>query len=159
MKNRGIVEGEFTWYPHQEIESRFGGSRPPSKPELRKPLLWLARDGNDLYFVNISGETLDSVIADSGGFQTADDTVISVTSNTQYEYKNVINNAAVKIEEYDGHYDLDYLLQASILIKSKSLGCIQILSPCEKGGVGETVLLWDTGESGKNVNISPVPQD
>ena len=48
-------------------------------------------------------------------------------------------------------FRLDLILFVTITIKSKDLGCINI-TPCgEKGGVRETVLLWDNGEKGKNV--------
>ena len=78
---------------------------------------------------------------------------MTVASNDQYEYKNVRPNSAVKVGEYDGFYDLDYVLQVSLKIQSKSLGCVDVLSPAKKGGVEETVLLWDSNEVGKGVYI------
>ena len=72
--------------------------------------------------------------------------MVSVSSDNGYEYKEIIVGDAVKVEEYDGFYDLDYVLQVVIRLKSRKLGSIEIISPAEKGGVGETVLLWDTGE-------------
>ena len=153
-KEHKIVENKFTWVPLDKRASRFGGGlTPPRKAELRRPLFWLARDGGELFFVNSSKDTLDFVIAESGGFQTIDDDVMTVGSKEKYEYKNVMPNHAVKVEEYDGFYDLDYLLQVSMRIKSKSTGCIEIISPPEKGGLEETVLLWNTKENGKNVSI------
>ena len=96
---------------------------PPRKPEIRLPTLWLARDGNELYLVNASEETLDTVIAEGGGCLTADDDVLTVSSEENYQYENVPPNAAVKIEEYDGYFDLDFLLQVSVIVKSATLGC------------------------------------
>jgi hypothetical protein len=115
----------------------------------------LVRDGGELYLVNSSVETLDEVSAESGGFQTVDDDVVSITSNDGYTYKNVKPNFAVKIEEYDGYNDLDYILQVVVTIQSTNLGTIEILTLPAKGGVGETVILWDNGEAGENVSISP----
>ena len=151
MKEHKTVENKFIWVPPDKRMSRFGGSVSPRKPETRAPVLWLAREGNELYLVNSSKSTLDLVIADGSGFQTVDDEVIKVNNTEKYEYTNVKPNNAVKIEEYDGFYDLDLILFVTIMIKSKDLGCINI-TPCgKKGGVKETVLLWDNGEKGKHV--------
>jgi hypothetical protein len=154
MKEHKTLSNRFEWVPPDKRRSRFGGGPvPPRKPETRVPILWLTRDGNELYLVNLSKEALDSVVVDSGGYLTADDDVVTVGSEAQYHYKDVKPNDAVKVDEYDGYYDLDYVLQVYLTIKSPSLGCIEISSPPEKGGVGETVLLWDSGESGKYVSI------
>lgn len=154
MKEHKIIKGGFTWVPQDKRPSRFGGQMPPRKPETRNPVLWLVRDGNELYLVNSSQETLELVIADSGGFQTVDDDVVSVESKEQYKYTDVNHSDAVKVGEYDEFYDLDYVLQVYLKIKSPSLGCIEVSSPPEKGGPGETVLLWDSGEAGKYVSIN-----
>lgn len=153
MKEHKIIENKFIWVPFERRKSRFGGSIPPRQPENRHPVLWLARDGNEVYLVNSSEEILDFVVAESGGFQTVDEDVMSVASKDKYEYENIKPNTAVKVEEYDGFYDLDYVLQLSLRIQSKKLGCIEITSPAEKGGVEETVLLWNTNENGKYVSI------
>jgi hypothetical protein len=152
MKKHELLKNEFNWVPKDQRSGRFGAS-PPRKPEFRRPLLWLARAGGDLYLVNASGGTLDSVIADMGGFTTADDGVVAVSSNENYEYTNIENGDAVKVDEYDDYYDLDYLLQVVLRVQSPQFGILEILSPIEKGGVGETVLLWDSGERGKHVGI------
>jgi len=154
MKEHKTIKDGFAWLPLDKRKSRFGGTMPPRKAETRNPVLWLARDGNELYLVNNAHETLEYVIADSGGFQTADDDVVTVASKEQYKYRDVNHSDAVKVEEYDGFYDLDYVLQVYLKVKSPSLGCIEVLSPSKKGGVGENVLLWDSGEAGKNVSIN-----
>jgi len=142
MKEHICVESKFKW------ESR--------GHESRTPTLWLARNGGELYFVNESDEILDFVNADSGGFITFDDGVAPVSNKTGYSYIDVKPNEAVKIEEYDGYYDLDYVLQVVMQVKSENLGNIEILSPSQKGGVEETVLLWDSGDTGNNVSIDIV---
>jgi len=147
-----VLENRFKWVPIAERKSKWG-PMPPRKKETRRPLLWLTRDEKELYFVNSSEEILDFVTTGTGGFQTVDDDCITVTAKNNYEYKNVKPNDAVKVEEFDGYYDLDYLLQVSLEVQSKNLGSIEILSPCEKGGVDEAVLLWDNMENGKNVSI------
>jgi hypothetical protein len=140
-------DGGFTWVPPEQR----GG--PPRKVESRRPLLWLARNGGQLYLVNDSGETLDVVIATSGGFFTADELVGTVASESAYRYEHVQPGTAVKVDEYDGFYDLDYVLQVCLTVQSPRLGQLDITSPAEKGGVGETVLLWDSGEAGKHAGI------
>ncbi|GLS84690.1 hypothetical protein [Paraferrimonas haliotis] len=153
MKDHKTIKDGFTWVPIDKRRSQFGGPAPPRTPETRLPILWLARDGGELYLVNNSKEPLEFVTASSGGFQTVDDDVVSVSSSNHYEYKNVMPNEAVKVEEYDGYYDLDYILGVYIKVQSPQLGCLEIASPSAKGGIGETVLLWDSGEAAKNVSI------
>jgi len=149
-----VLQNSFKWVPLDQRKSKFGGPMTPREKESRLPLLWLAREGNKLYLVNSSEETFDFVSAGTGGFQTVDDDCITVAAEKKYEYKNVKPNDAVKVEEFDGYYDLDYLLQVSIRIQSTNLGGIEILTLPKKGGIGETVLLWDTMENGKGVSIN-----
>ena len=145
MKEKTITNG-FVWVPMDKRIGMFGLPMPPRPAETRKPLLWLARKGNELYFVNSTDETIDLILADTGGYQTLDDDVMIISSDGAYEYQNVLPGDAVKVEEFDGFYDLDFVLQVGIKLKSKKLGSIEILTPAKKGGVGETILLWDTGE-------------
>ena len=154
-KQNKVIENNFKGIPIDQRKSKFGGPMSPRPKENRLPILWFAREGKELYLVNSSEEMLDFVAAGIDEFQTVDDDCITVSSENKnkYEYKNVKPNDAVKVEEFDGYYDLDYLLQVSIQIQSKNLGNIEIFSPPEKGGIGEIVLLWDTMEKGKNVSI------
>ncbi|WP_029407280.1 hypothetical protein [Thiomicrorhabdus sp. Milos-T2] len=149
MKTKRIIPNYAPWIP---LDKRI--SFPPRKPELRRPLLWLAREGDELFLVNETDEILDSVIVQKGGFQTVDDEAFTLSSDEFYDYKNVNPHDAVKVDEYDGLYDLDFMIQVHIKVKSRGLGCLEITSPAEKGGVKETVLIWDTNESGKYVNVS-----
>ena len=152
LKHKTIAEYP-EWVPVEDRRSRFGGAMPPRKPERRRPMIWLAREDNEVFLVNATDETFDYVIASSAGFQTVDDDVMNISSENGYEYHDVHPNQAIKVEEYDVHYDLDFVLPIQVHLKSKSLGCLEIRSPAEKGGIGETVLLWNSGEPGKNVYI------
>lgn len=152
MKEHKRIEGKFSWVPMDKRTDRLGLPLPPRKPEKRKPKYWLTRDGGDLYFINNTDEILDLVSTATGGFQTSGDDVMTVGGNG-YIYDNVMPQEAVKIEEFDGFYDLDFVLQVEIHVKSKKEGSLIIKSPPEKGGIGETILLWDTGEEGKFVSI------
>lgn len=66
-KHHKVIENSFKWIPFDKRKSRFGGLVSPRKAELRHPILWLAREGNELYLVNASEEMLDFVGADTGG--------------------------------------------------------------------------------------------
>lgn len=88
---------------------------------MRKPKYWLARDGGELYFINNTEEVLDSVSTSTGGFATFGDDVATVNS-TSYTYEDVLPQETVKIEEYDGYFDLDYVLQVTIHLESKIEG-------------------------------------
>ncbi len=148
------IENKFTWVPIDKRPSRFGGAKTTFiEPEIRNPLLWLVPDGNDFYLVNLSEEILDSVVINSGGFTGGED-VIAIAGIDNYEYKNIKPKTAVKVEEYDNFYDLDNVLQIDLIIKSKSLGCINIKTYPEKGAANEAVILWDTLEYGKKVIIN-----
>ena len=155
QKHKRFVD-EFTWIPIDKRPNPFDlpgwYPRPYRKPELRKPKYWLARNGGELYFVNNTDEVLDFVSTKTGGFLTADDDIVTLGCKG-YSYNEVMPLEAVKIEEFDGYFDLDYVIQVDIFVKSKKEGSLKIQSPAKKGGVGETVLLWDTGEEGKFVSI------
>jgi hypothetical protein len=111
------------------------------------------RDGEELYFVNDSTETLNSVSTCTGGCQTLDDEVMPVSSpDPLYLYKNVKPGEAVKVEHYDPYWDSDYLLQLEVELSSPTHGN-KIFRVLGKGGIDDTVLLWDTGEAGKYVNM------
>ena len=118
--------------------SRFPGPLPPRKPETRIPLFYFDRDGDDVYFVNNSTETLNRVTSNSGGLQTLDDESMSVGGPT-YSYKDVKPREAVKVENYDSFYDPDFLLQLEVEISSITQGA-KIFRVIEKGGVREAVL-------------------
>jgi len=99
--------------------------------------------------VNNSGETLNEVIPQTGGFLTADDEVAPVTSKSQKSYEKVQSGEAIKVDEIDIIYDSDYVLSVSVEIKSQQLVHIEPYTMGEKGGVrGNLVLLWDTMEEG-----------
>lgn len=157
MKEHIIVKDAFKWIPMHKRECKYspGTIRSDLKEDLRIPLLWLTsrKEGSNmhLYLVNSTDEVLDSVVGDCEGFVTEDDASMPVSSNDKYEYKNIEPNSAVLVDVFDMYYDLDYVLYSSVEIKSKKLGHIGFRSPGAKGGITESVLLWNTGEEGKDV--------
>jgi hypothetical protein len=138
---------------HKRVMHEFRWTR----SEMKKPLFYLIRYGEELYFVNDSTETLDSVSTSTGGCQTLDDgdDVMAVSSKKPlYLYENVKPGEAVKVEYYDPYWDCDFLLQIEVNVSSLSQGN-KIFRVSGKGGVASTVLLWDTGEKGKYVDMEP----
>jgi len=137
-----------------KVIEQFPEEAPVDARKGRKGVLWVDknRDG-EIFFVNSSQETLSLVSADSGGFQTCDDTVLPISSTEGYHYRNVIPGSAVKVDAYDDYYDLDYVLQITIRVQSPGLGEVDIVCPPEKGGISTMVLMWDNGELGKYVTI------
>ena len=156
MREHKRISDKFKWIPLDKRTDRFGLRLPPRKAEKRTPKFWLKRSQHELYFVNNSEEILELVDSSTGGFETSDDVTITVTSDG-YHYDNVKPQEAVKIEGFDDYYDLDYVLQVVIVVKSEQEGTLKIKSPPEKGGIKkEVVLLWDTGEAGKFVSIQKI---
>lgn len=153
MREPKTISDYPKWLTREERAGRFASSLPPQEPETRRPWLWIAEEDDEIYLVNATGEPLDLVKADTGGFQTIDDDVAPVSSKTKYEYYDVQPNQAVKVEQYDYIFDSDFVLQTYIEVKSAKLGHLLIATPAEKGGIGETVLLWDSGEPGRHVHI------
>ena len=134
---------------HKRVLNEFKWTR----PEKKNPVFYVIRDGEELYFMNDSTETLNSVSTCTGGCQTLDDEVMPVSSpDPLYLYKNVKPGEAVKVEHYDPYWDSDYLLQLEVELSSPTHGN-KIFRVLGKGGIDDTVLLWDTGEAGKYVNM------
>lgn len=126
MKQHKVLNNKFTWSPQT---SRFPGSPPPYPENDLKPALWLTRSGNDLYLVNSSKTKLEYITADTGGFGSTDDAAFEVTSTPLYSYENVPVGQAVKVDFYDDYYDLDYLLQLKLRLRSPELGTLEIFPP------------------------------
>ena len=70
-------------------------------------------------------------------------------------YQHVPQGAAVKVEEYDDFYDLDLDLGICLEVRTQTLGCMELQTPLSRGGVHETVLLWDNGDVGPGVCRTP----
>ena len=134
---------------HKRVLNEFKWTR----PEKKEPVFYVIRSGEELYFVNDSADTLNSVSTGTGGCQTLDDEVMPVSSpDPLYLYENVKSGEAVKVEHYDPYWDSDYLLQIEVRVSSPTHGN-KIFRVVGKGGIDSTVLLWADGESGKYVHM------
>ena len=143
---------QFKWVP-LHIRSPF----PPKPVDNRMAIFWLARegdrDGGALWFVNESHEVLDYI-------KVRTDAIISVdepqegfaTGIGKYHiFKQVLVGEAIQIEKFDGFYDLDYCFMISVEINAPKYPKTILQTEITKGGVHETVLLWNTVESGKTI--------
>ncbi|MBD1399995.1 hypothetical protein [Pelovirga terrestris] len=144
--------------PIQEHTKRSGVHLSLASYEYRKPLFRLVNlsgqdSGSDLYFVNDSDQTLISVTTATGGFTTADDDVFTLQQGRDPVYREVPPGEGVKVKEFDGYYDLDYLFQARIHIHCPKLGKLEVVSSIEKGSIPDQELLWDTLEPGKHGQV------
>ena len=146
-----VIQDQCQWVPPERRTGRFG-PMPPRKPETRTPVFWLVRQGRGLYLVNASGEHLDEVHASSTGFVSFDEET-ATWQGKGICYRDVPDGAAVKVDEYDDFYDLDYVLGMYLRIRSRRYPALQVACVGEKGGIDEQVLLWSNGDPAKGVQI------
>jgi hypothetical protein len=66
--------------------------------------------------VNETEIPLDVLIVGQGGSATADDAVITVSCD-ENSFKDVIPHEAIKVAEYDGYYDVDFVLGIDLTIE------------------------------------------
>lgn len=115
-----------------------------------KPLLWINRLGDEAYLVNAIDETLKKVEVSSGGFETTDSGPVTASSAQPIIYHDAQPGEAIRVDEYDGYYDLDYLLQMQLISESPSLGRRELLSEASKGGVTIQALLRESESDDTN---------
>lgn len=144
------------WLPPDQKQSRFGGAVSRRASESRRPLFRLVSlpsdNADELFFVNDTDETLAHVAAFTGGFITADDDALSL-EGANLVYHDVCPGEGVKVEAFDGYYDLDYVFQLSFEVACGQ-GTWRILTRAQKGSIAAQELLWDDGSPGRHVNAS-----
>jgi len=124
----------------------------PPRPIKREVVFSLINYNGGLYFVNGSDETLDIVSSESFGFIENS----PLEKNPDFYYESVKPNESIKVEEYDGYYDLDFVLGFSIYIQSKKLGKIKITPPMKKGGVKPQELLFSDMTTPRYVRVEKI---
>ena len=155
MEHSKRLQDAFTWLPPQQRIGRFGFPLARGPIEAKRPVFWLEltrRKEGDLYFINDSPEVLDYVKVEPAGYMTADDDVLTLEAKGT-TYHDVLPREAVRIEAFDGYYDLDMVFQITLEVKSKAHGKIRFRTPPEKGYIPRQELLWDNGEPGKHVAV------
>lgn len=138
---------KFPWVPPHQRLDRFGQPLPPRKPELRKPLYRLERDGSELFFVNDSDQVLATVSAECvATLALGEDQPGQVAvdgAEAARTYHDVQPGEAVKVDEFDPRLDSDFLIQTRIKVISVASGELVFYTPCERGGcAGDIVLSW-----------------
>jgi hypothetical protein len=149
MKDKKRVPNAFEWLPKHKELGNFGFQM-SDKTDDRKPLFRLVNDNDELFFVNDSDEILHFVVSEGGGQITCESDVGAI-SNKVLKYEKVLPDEAIKLDEFDSVLDCDFVLQADVTVSSEELGIINFTTFPEKGSVSGVILLWDTGEKGKEV--------
>lgn len=126
----------------------------PPRPMKKEVVFSLMNYNDGLYFVNGSDEILDTVSSDSFGFILDS----SLENNPRFFYENVKPGESVKVEEYDGFYDLDYFLGFEIYIKSNSFGKVKIIPPMRKGGVIAQPLMYKDKSTPRFVTLKNIKE-
>ncbi len=124
----------------------------PPQVVKREVVFSLMNFQGGLYFVNDSDETLKTVTSDSFGFIENS----SIENNPRFNYSDVKSGESVKVEEYDGYYDLDYVLGFKIYVESNTFGKIIITPPAKKGGVVAQPLLYKDDTTPRFVRIEKI---
>ena len=177
MDHTPVLNDFFHWIPPQDRPTRFGPPVPNRPVEHRRPLLWITRKDCGLYLVNDTGEMLEWVIASPGGFTTIDDTPVALNQGCHISdgdsttagkdtsakegcrsYRNVAPRAAVLLDTYDLILDSDYMLTVTVRVKSPSLGLLEFTPVPERGGLAETVLLWENDDHNRSIEIKRLKQ-
>lgn len=157
MSQTRRIKNKFSWAMERQSKPRFPGDSPPHKLEERFPLLWLSRIGRELFLVNSTGETISSVVVDKGQPAPQSNWPNDFGADS-YQYKDIAPNEAIKVDEYDDYYDLDFLIQVRVKVTSPTFGITVLRAPLTKGGISsDTVLVWDTLEAGKHVLMERLP--
>ena len=161
MKEAKRIQNVAAWVPPEQRQSRLGGPVGPRAAENRRPLYRLISVSGDsadeLYFVNDTDETLRHVTTFTGGFITADDEALTL-QEASVVYHDVLPHEGVKVEAFDGYYDLDYVYQLSFEVCSERQGTLRIVTAAQKGGISEQELFWDDGSHGKRVVIEKLEE-
>lgn len=155
MKQAKVIHGGFDWVPLHEL-IKF----PPRKPDYRNPIFRTVRQsaekGSELFLVNHSGALVKTIKVFSTNFITVDDDTHSSIDEQGITYYDIPDASAVKIDQYDDYYDLDYVIGFVVEIESETLGKYRINCIGDKGGVKDMVILWDTGEANRNVSLQKI---
>ena len=142
----------FKWVP-LHIRAPF----PPKPADNRMAVFWLAREGDHdrgaLWFVNESHEVLDYIKVSTDSIITVEEPQndFAIGIGKKRIFKQVLVGEAIQIEKFDDFYDLDCCFRVNVEIKAPKYPKTILQTNITIGGVHETVLLWNTGESGKTI--------
>ena len=154
MKKAKVKHDGFDWVPPHEL-IKF----PLRKPDDRKPIFRTVRKsaeegkGSELFLVNHSGTSVKIIKVFNTSFITVDDNTYFSTDDEGIIYYDIPDGSAVKIDHFDDYYDLDYVIGFVVELESEALGKYRFNCFGEKGGVKDMVILWETGETDRKINL------
>ena len=129
----------------------------PTPPRVREPRLWLTCAYNELFFVNGGPELLARLTTSQSVTALVDDGVFMSDADDVLEYRDIAPGEAVKIDAYDGYYDLDYVLGATVVLDLRSCGRFACYVVGSKGGIQEQILQWADGTWHSRVTVERLP--
>jgi hypothetical protein len=142
----------FTWMPPRPRTDLYSRPLPNQKLDPRTPVYWLSTDSDDLYFINESEQTLPLVVGASGGWVSGGGADGGVSGN-DLSYRDVLPKEAVKIDSYCSYADADFYLCAGVVITQADGSLLHYETYPVRGGRQETILRWNTGETGKEARL------
>lgn len=78
-------------FESKRMTSEFGPPR-IGQSETRKPLLWIKRQGEEVFLINAGNEPLTFACASTGGFVSSDDGAHTIGSDSVAEYQEIAPN-------------------------------------------------------------------
>lgn len=142
----------FTWTAPQPRTDLYSRPLPNQKLDQRIPVYWVSMEGDDLYFINESEKTLPLVVGSSGGWVSGGGAEGGVYGNN-LSYCDVLPKEAIKIDSYCRIADSDFYLCADVIITQADGSLLHYQTNPVRGGIPETILRWNTGETGKNARL------
>lgn len=143
-----IKKSPFVWIPPHLEADGVRPKFPPRKPELRKPLLWVAVTNNQAWLVNCCDQALPRVVVQKGGVGGGDEPA-TYNANEDWIYRDIPPGFCALVDEWDGFYDLDFYLYCYLDIEVPGYGDMSFCADgTRKGRIDEQVLLWDNGDKG-----------
>ena len=130
---------------------------PADEPALREAgaRFFLKVVGNDVYFVNLTQETLPSVDAGGANHATVDDGVMTIGLKPLL-YKNVAPGEAVRIGDYDYMLDCDFMSSYVIDIVHADGKAERVSHTAGKGESPQGVIAWEDREPVRRDDGTPM---
>jgi len=146
--------------PHRTMDHGFQWLDPAksTKGDSREPYIWLEikeeeQHNCDVYLVNQSDHTLNSVKPQSGGFVIWDDEVITLENNNSAFYENIKPGEAVLVDHFNKMTDDDIWMSLDLIIQSDQFGSIEVFVSADKGDIKRQAILWTANEVAEGVTI------
>jgi len=139
-------------------DNQLDASRPHRHQGAETASIWLDcfpdnQMGRSLYLINGSNEILTWVRACPISSVTIDDNAFG-GGGEMLCYQGVAHGQAVKIDQYDEFYDLDYSISVEVSLFSECLGQQKFSPTPRKGGLKKVGFVWRTTRTADNGNVT-----